>query len=405
MEPNWQTPRQGEGAARPSVWQEPGEQRAQRPLGSAPKRESPQPRQYSGQYPPMNKPGQFSGQHSPMSMPGQPSGQYPPMEPQRQFSGQYPPAEAQGMPQDSWTGAVRANPFEEPAEAPELLNARSDNLYTRDDRFWDHVEEPEAPAPMAKQPTGRQVKPGPDAHTLRWVLLILAVIAVVGIVVYSAVFQVRTIHVEGASTIPVQEVIRLSGISEGMNTFAIDDDAVERGIESNRYLSFVCVDKQLPDKVVLQVKERVQAATVKYCGILYILDNRGMILEEAVENMEAWDHLVAVEGLHIKNCRVGETIALENVEQMKIYTELMVELKVMSALNDVKELDLTDMDNLFLVSRDGYSVRMGNSEKLHAKLRSMLLTCERLNQDGYQGKGGTIDVSIPVNPTYIPETI
>ena len=388
MEPNWQTSRQGEGSPRPSAWQEPGGQRAQRPLGSGQGRDQ-NGRQFSGQVPPMQPPRQYSGQ-------------VPPVQPVRQFSGQYPPLEGQGM-AEGWTNAVRVNPFEEPAEAPELRNVRSDNLYSRDDRFWDHVEEIEQPAPVPVQDTGRQVKAGPDGHTLRWVLLILGVMALVGMVVYSAVFQVRSIRVEGANNIPVQEVIRLSGISEGMNTFAIDDNAVERGIESNRYLSFVCVDKQLPDKVVLQVKERTQAAAVKYCGILYILDNRGMILEEAVENLEAWDHLVAVEGLGIKNCRVGETIGLHDVQQMKIYTELMVELKVMNALSDVKELDLTDVDNLFLVSRDGYSVRMGNAERLHAKLRSMLLTREHLNQSGYEGKGGTIDVSTPVNPTYIPE--
>lgn len=388
MEPNWQTSRQGEGSSRPSAWQEPGEQRAQRPLGSQPAGGM-NGRQYSGQMPPVSNPRPFSGQYPPAA---------------RQFSGQYPPVEQQGM-AEGWTNAVRVNPFEEPAEAPELRNVRSDNLYSRDDRFWKHVEELEQPMSMAPaQDTGRQVKAGPDGHTLRWVLLILGVMALVGLVVYSAVFRVRSIYVEGARNIPVQEVIRLSGITEGMNTFAIDDNAVERGIESNRYLSFVCVDKQLPDKVVLQVKERTQAAAVKYCGILYILDNRGMILEEAVENLEAWDHLVAVEGLGIKSCRVGETIGLHHVEQMKIYTELMVELKVMGALDDVKELDLTNVDNLFLVSRDGYSVRMGNAEKLHAKLRSMLLTRDHLNQSGYQNKGGTIDVSAPINPTYIPET-
>ena len=108
-----------------------------------------------------------------------------------------------------------------------------------------------------------------------------------------------------------------------------------------------------------------------------------------------------VGGLNIRRCKLGETVQLQSDRQMSVYTELLVELKVMSALNDVSELDLSDMDNLFLVSRDGYTVRLGDSSGLHAKLRAMLLTREHLSATGHSG--GTIDVSTPVNPTYTPD--
>ena len=74
----------------------------------------------------------------------------------------------------------------------------------------------------------------------------------------------------------------------------------------------------------------------------------------------------------------------------------------LGAMDQILELDLSDMDNLFLVSTDGYSVRLGNSENLHAKLRAMLMTLDWLRQEGYGA--GTVDVSVPVNPTYIPES-
>lgn len=291
-----------------------------------------------------------------------------------------------------------AHPFEEPESAPELRSSRSEHLYNRNDRFWDTVGQP------AGQRTGRnrRAKRQPDSGTMRWVVMILIALVAVGGIVYGTVFRVRSITVKGNINKTQQEIIAISGIKSGMSTFAIDDDQVERNIESDRYLSFVAVDKQLPDTVVIQVRERVAVAKINYCGIGYTIDNRGMVLEES-QDTDASQGLVTVEGLNIHYCAVGEPLSMNDADQLKAYAEIMIELKVMSGLAIVKELDLTNMDNLFLVTGEGYVVRLGDGSNIHAKLRSMLMTREKLNREGYEGRGGTIDVSAPINPTYSPE--
>lgn len=368
MEPNWQPNQQSrQGSGRPSAWSDEGEY-AQRPLGASHEPRRQQPMQGSQQVPP-------SGGQAWQGYPPQPC--------------------AAPTPSNPWaTGPV--DPFDEPAEAPELRDQRSDHLYNKEDRFWDHVEGTQGTDKHAR----RKPRSKAESHTMRWMILILVILVIVGGLVYGAVFQVREITVQGSVTLAEKDIISLSGIRQGMNTFSIDDDLVERNIESNRYLSFVCVEKKLPDKVIIQVKERIPAAAVKYCGILYTMDNRGMVLEESLDT-ESDTGLVLVDGMNIHDCRVGQVIGLNDDAQMKIFTEIMVELKVMSGLQRVKELDLSNMDNLFIVSTDGFTVRLGTTENLHAKLRSMLLTLNHLLQEGYYN--GTVDVSSPVNPTYIPE--
>lgn len=370
MEPNRQQPWQEQG--RPNAWQGANDRRPQRPLGTE---------ENGGSVP------RFTGR--------QPAGGYPPPG-QQPWQAPGPQAPQPGS-QPRWTSPAPADPFDEPGEAPELRMDRSENLYSREDRFWDHVESAREESHTPRVTSS----PKAEGHTLRWLVLIVAVIAAVGYVIYGAVFRVRSVTVEGIRAISQEEVIRLSGISMGMNIFSINDEQVEAGIESNRYLSFVCVDKQLPDKVIVQVRERTPATLVTYCGIAYTLDNRGMVLEESQNTGVKPDHLVTVSGLNIRRCMVGETVQLHSDRQMGVYTELLVELKVMSALDEVSELDLSDMDNLFLVSRDGYTVRLGNTDSLHAKLRAMILTRDHLNATGHIG--GTIDVSTPINPTYTPE--
>lgn len=386
MEPNWQNnypTQQGTAGSRPSVWSGDGTERAQRPLGT-------------GREPVYRAPNQQTGyqQGYTQGYPGQGTQPWSPTGGQA-WQGYPPQPSAAPAPSNPWENGAE-DPFEEPPEAPELRDARSDHLYNKEDRFWEQMEG--APS------TGRHGKAQPnrkaESHTLRWMVLILAVLVGVGGLVYGMVFRVRDITVQGNTTIDEKSIITLSGVKHGMNTFSIDDDLVERNIESNRYLSFVCVEKHLPDKVIIQVKERVPAAAVKYCGILYTMDNRGMVLEESLDT-GAQTGLVSVEGLDIHDCRVGMQLHLNSESQMKVFTEILIELKVMSALNRVKELDLSNMDNLFIETGNGYTVRLGPAENLHAKLRSMLLTMDHLEREGYTD--GTLDVSIPVNPTYIPE--
>lgn len=381
MEPNWNEqpyPRQDSGSMRTQQnsgsMRRPVEDsaRAQRPLGSGntrrnlPYRVRP-PQETSGRY-------QTGGQ------------------PYMQNSGPQPvPPPVEQQPWQS----TPPDPFDGYGEDPSLAQERSENLYDRERTFWHNVNDLEVPTEQPK------AAPRADRHALRWILLIVAVLAVAGFLVYGQVFRVRSITVQGNSIIATEDVIRLAGLSEGMSTLTLDHDAIERGIESNRYLSFVCVDVQLPDQVTIQVRERTPAAVLKYCGILYITDSRGMVLEESFDTSATYPGLVSVDGMEIRQCEVGKQLILSSTKQLDVYMSILLELKVMSATDQVRELNLSDMDNLFLVSTDGYSVRLGESSNIHAKLRSMLLTLDKLREDGYGA--GTVDVSTPVNPTYIPE--
>ena len=149
------------------------------------------------------------------------------------------------------------------------------------------------------------------------------------------------------------------------------------------------------------MQERTPAAYISYCGILYIMDSRGMVLYSS-DDADNPPDLLRLEGLNIRSCGVGRKIALLNDTQLNIYMEVMRELKALKMTDTVSELYVSDVDNIYLGTADGFSVRMGSSSRIHAKLRALLLTHDALI---YLEKGaGTIDVSTPEYPTYIPET-
>ena len=331
-------------------------------------------------------------------------------QPPRGNSGPMPPVGPSGA-----SPAGENSPFEDTGYAPELRASRSENLYRRDERFWQHMpnlEETMHGRPHQegyfdhpekfertrshKPPRGRR-----GSHVIALVLGVAVLLMGVAVLFASPLFSVQEIRVAGNSRVSSEEIIRLSGLTVGMNRFSLNADQVMNRVEGNHFL--ICELVHMPEwnTVEIRVREREVVAVIDYNGLMYFADNRGMILQEFSRrgDIPMTDKILVV-GLNIRRCDVGRTVTLSDPEQLDVYNEILVELKVMSALDMIEELDMSTMESIFLTTRDGYSVRLGNGTDIHRKLRAMLLTLDALRNGGYGV--GSIDVSAPVNPTFVP---
>ena len=281
--------------------------------------------------------------------------------------------------------AARRDPFSAEESDPAMRRQRSKSLLRHAGSFWQSAK-------------------GSDAYRKRVqriieAALLLAIIAGVIWGLFSTVFAVRSVTVEGNHLITDAQVLGYAKVRLGSNMWLIDDEAIGARLQQNRYLSLISVEKQFPGSVVLHVRERTQDAYLRYCGITYILDSRGMVLEET-DNAAAQPAMLKLEGLKIKSCDVGKRIALYDDQQLTVCREIMVELRVLGLEDEVTELYIGDDGTVTIATSSGYSVRMGDAARIHEKLRAMLLVCASLRESGRTG--GTVDVSTPEEPTWIP---
>lgn len=315
------------------------------------------------------------------------------------------------------------SPFEEPEQAPELREDRSENLYSRDEPFWNRViDAPQSGREIPRDPNYWNHPDVMDTDRLLYVdndtklqklkkflgsgavkrfLIIFAIVVVVAVILYSALFQVRTIHVVGNTTITEAEIIRLSGLKVGQSSMTIDDESVMRKVEGNRYLRCTLVDVQW-DSVTIHVKERVPAAYLNHNGMVVLLDNRGFVLEESLDAYASYEDLVKVIGFDVRRSALGQQITLNSQVQLQTYTQILVELKAMKGLDLISELDMSSMDSIYLATRGEkfFYVRLGSEESIHEKLRAFMITRDKVLQMGFES--GTIDVTDPGRPTYSP---
>ena len=310
---------------------------------------------------------------------------------------------------NTWFGPapLNSNPFDEPEDAPELKAIRSENVNERMGDFWNVPGQGYQNTGSIRQQPQSEVGTGVQktARGKRRLFLlaagILLTITAVLLVLRFAVFSVKEIQVIGNSRISAEDIIRISGIKTGSNILTLNEKNAEERILSDYRLEFRYIYRELPSRVVISVREREACCWLSYCGIIYKMDKNRMILEETENPNDKPDNLVEIEGLEVRsNTMVGQYLNLGSELQQSIFTELFLEMKVLGCTAQIAEADISNTESILLVTRDGYTVGLGNRENLHAKLRSMQLVQKELISMG--NYGGTINVSNPETPIYNP---
>ena len=334
----------------------------------------------------------------------------------------YPDTESEAPLRDwqknTWYGPapVDEDPFDEPADAPELRDLRSENLNNRSGAFWEQDARSQMTTgyrfgaqatdsqPAGKPPAEKKARGAENERKKNGWLIALACTAaalILGAALYFWVFSVRDIQVTGNSRIPAGEVIRLSGIRVGTPIFSVSSEETERRLRQNPYLKFRYLEKKLPGTLILSVREREACCWMTWNGILYTMDKQRMVLFETEDLTVRPSELVRVDGLGIRSdAKVGQVLMLDSEMQQQIFTSLFLEMKVLRCTELIEEADLSNASSILLTTRDGFTVAMGDSSALHAKLRAMLITREELLSRGY--KGGVINVILPETPVFSP---
>ena len=326
---------------------------------------------------------------------------------------------------NTWYGPApsNSNPFEEPESAPELLEARSSNVSNHTGSFWSDqgttgyqysTEE------MKRQTAGtglRRKNSRERQVPVRTLLIAAALMVTAFLVIYFGVFRIREIRVIGNSEISSADIIRFSGIRRGDSILRLSEKeteqrlnaaAVSAAVEYGNYnyyrVQFRYLEKELPGTVTIAVREREACCFVTWCGIMYEMDKNGTVLYETEDPaMRDQVMLVEVKGLDIRSgAHVGQTIVLSSASQELVFRDLFLEMKVLGCTDQIREADLSNTSSLLLMTRDNFTVALGNSESLHAKLRSMLLVRSKLAEMGKTS--GSISVSNPETPYYSPDS-
>ncbi len=166
-------------------------------------------------------------------------------------------------------------------------------------------------------------KPKRKHRKKNYILRIVIVLAIIVAAVFCAhldYFNVDGIAVVGNENISDEEIIKQSGIETGSSVFDIHPFIVQHRIKKNLYIDDVNVNRKLPDKVEIIVKERSLLAQFSMDGKFVITDSEGMVLDISKEAQKA----TLIEGVTVTDAEKKETIKIKESNGLEKTLDLLI---------------------------------------------------------------------------------
>lgn len=284
-------------------------------------------------------------------------------------------------------------------------NQQRDEFQAYGEYSYDYVHQPGQE--QSAQPAGTGVASARKKRSRRKTegffkfLAVLTVLTVALVIVQDRFFRLQYVYVIGNEKKTSQQIAAVSGLAKGRNMLGIEEEEIAKAMSKDHTIIFKGMQKEYPGVIYLYIEERNVAAAMQWLGVLYLLDDEGMVMEQRTDSTLPED-LPVVTGLKASNIYVGQKLSLRSATQLEAYQIIIDELEMQLYADQVSEINLSDAENIYLITREGVTVRLGDSSQMESKIGSVRTAMAYLRQLG--SFSGVLDVTHPKNPTFMPET-
>ena len=220
--------------------------------------------------------------------------------------------------------------------------------------------------------------------SLRYVLLALALVGLVGtavwLVFFSATLQVKRVEVVGNQLLSDGRIREYADVPLGEQLALVDLRRADARVGSLAEVKSVDVTRTWPDGVRITVVERTAVAVVELAGRLRGLDPDGVVFR---------DYKAVPKGM--PRVRAGGSAGTDALKEAATVVAALPK----DLAGRVDHVEVETVDQITLVMRDKREVLWGSAEEseLKATVVDQLLAAQ---------KAAFYDVSVPGNPTYRP---
>lgn len=229
-----------------------------------------------------------------------------------------------------------------------------------------------------------------------FIIILLLLLAGMGFLGYH-LFNITSIEIKGNNEKQADYIIKLSGVEIGTNIFKINDATLKENIEKDSYLKFIGVEKKYPDKIIIEIKEKVPAAMIKEGNSSLVLDEEGYVLQ-ILQDTNGLSYPV-LSGIDISNTAVGKQIVFADEAQRLTMQVVLNAIAKNDADNLIAAIDFININNIKMTTSNGIAVNFGNYSMAEKKI---LWIKGVLAYDKQKIESGTIDVSTGEFASYKP---
>lgn len=222
---------------------------------------------------------------------------------------------------------------------------------------------------------------------IKWTSLALIIIAGAIFAFASPLFNITQIEVINTNLLSKDKVISLSGIKKDQNIFRFLKSDVIKKIKEDPYVQDVKINRQLPNKVQIDIEERQRNFSLEFLNGYAYINNQGYILEISQDKL----NLPVINGASTEenNITPGKRLEQKDLEKLEVAIKIMTIAKENELDEKVTSIDISNKNEYILyLESEKKTVYLGNQENLTTK---MLYTKKIIEKES--GNEGTIYVN------------
>ncbi len=230
-------------------------------------------------------------------------------------------------------------------------------------------------------------------------LCVAAVVALAALLLTWFVLIVDEIEVAGNERLSAEEIIAASGLKTGRHTWLSNLAQARARIEEDPYIETAEIVRAYPDKLVVSVKERTEAAVIVGLNAQAVIDPKGYVL--SIGARADYTGLIRVSGMGFGGYHIGQRLGEESDFNSRTLVEILAALYGAGIEADI---DLVDMSNPLSVSMTttlGLTLHIGQPDGLEQKLADYLAVLPELQKLGL-ANSGALDLGAMGDPVYSP---
>lgn len=232
-------------------------------------------------------------------------------------------------------------------------------------------------------------------------LLSLLFVYIYSVLLSMPYFQIREISVRGLKELTEKDILASADINPSQNILAVNTQTVVRRVCANQWVENVYVGRELPGKLVLEVRERTPVALVKQADDFYLMDVKGFVFKKMVKS-DAVD-LPVITGIKEKE-QIDPNLLSNTLKLLKTVSGS----EEYGYLGTIAEINIDNIFGLSLIFDKGLYLRLG-TDRFENKLKQLKTVVADLENRGMKSKYLLIDLTdeskVTIKRKNVPEKV
>ena len=197
----------------------------------------------------------------------------------------------------------------------------------------------------------------------RFILLLFMISLMILLALKTDIFVINDIKVIGNNKMSKDLLIKSSSINIGENIFKISVKSGVDNIKKLPYTKEIKIIRKYPKAIIIEVVERKEIIQIQDISSYITIDDEGHTLDISDIKKE---NIPTIVGLKIENENEGDNMFSRIKSELDM--EFIKESHAIGILKKMKEINMSDTDNINIILNDGIGVAFGTLDNVIYRL-------------------------------------